>query len=80
MTAAKNHNLIVTPDNSPERFTAKEAALFRAGKCSWQVAYGMPWTEYCEVTSRPGASFGHCVAHDAEMTIDYWPDGSPRPA
>lgn len=72
------HDRIVTPDTDPDRFTEDEAALFRAGKCGWLTAYGLPWMKWCEVASKPGASFGNCDEHDAEMLVEYYPDGTPR--
>ena len=42
-----NHDRIVTPTSDPERWHEEEEALFNAGKCSWQTAFGMPWIEYC---------------------------------
>jgi hypothetical protein len=72
------HNQVITPDSSPDRFTAEETALFRAGRCGWVTAYGLPWTEHCGKRSKPGASFGNCPEHDAELLEEYYPDGSPR--
>jgi hypothetical protein len=72
------HNRVITPGNSPDRFTEEEAALFRDGKCGWQTAYGMPGTEYCGQPSQPGASFGHCPEHNEEMLEGHFPDGTPR--
>jgi hypothetical protein len=53
----------VTPQTSPGRFTKEEAALFNAGKCSCQTAYGTPYTEHCGEPSQPGADFGDCPEH-----------------
>jgi hypothetical protein len=72
------HNRVITPDNSPDRFTEEEAALFRAGRCGWVTGYGLPWTEHCGKRSKPGASFGNCPEHDAELLEEYYPDGTPR--
>jgi hypothetical protein len=74
------HDRIITPDTDPDRFTPEEAALFRAGECSWQIS-DAGWDsreEYCERTSKPGASFGNCPEHDADMLVDHFPDGTPR--
>ena len=73
-----DHDRIITPDTDPDRFTEDEVTLFRAGKCPWQTGYGLPWTEYCEAPSRPGASFGHCPLHDEELLLDHFPDGTRR--
>lgn len=72
------HDHIITPGNSPERFTAEERALFEEGKCCWLTSYGTPWDEYCAAPSEPGASFGHCAEHNAQMLENYYPDGSRR--
>ena len=56
----------VTPSTSPDRFTPEEKALFDAGKCSRQTAYGLPHTEYCGQPSQPGADFGDCAEHAGE--------------
>jgi hypothetical protein len=82
MTTASVHDRIVTPDTDPDRWTEEEAALFRAGKCAWQVSDG-GWgsgEKYCGEPSRtdPPASFGHCDRHDAEMLVEHYPDGTPR--
>jgi len=69
---------IVTPYTAPDRFTDIERELFDAGKCSWQTAYGMPYTEYCGRPSKKGASFGNCAEHESELLTDYFPDGTPR--
>lgn len=71
---------IITPDTDPDRWDPAEAALFRAGKCSQQISDG-GWgsgDQYCGAPSKPGASFGHCDLHDAEMLVQFWPDGTPR--
>jgi hypothetical protein len=74
------HNRIITPDTDPDRFTDEEAAMFRAGTCGWQTAYGMPWDEHCGAPSKPGASFGNCAEHEAQLAEDgYYPDGTRRP-
>lgn len=53
----------VNPLTAPARFLPEEVALFEKGRCSWQTAYGMPWTEYCEAPSKPWADFGYCEYH-----------------
>jgi hypothetical protein len=58
--------MTVTPSTDPDRFTPEEKALFDAGKCSRQTAYGTPYTEYCGQPSQPGADFGHCAEHAGE--------------
>jgi hypothetical protein len=74
-----DHMRIVTPDTEPSRFTALELAFYRQGKCGWQLAYGTGGAdEYCANPSKPGASFGHCAEHEAELLEEYFPDGSPR--
>lgn len=70
----------VTPETDPDRWTPQEAALFRAGRCSYQVSDG-GWGSgppYCGDPSKPGASFGHCARHDAEMLVDHFADGTDR--
>jgi hypothetical protein len=48
------HDRIVTPDTDPDRWTAEETAIFRAGNCPWQTAYGTGYAaEYCEAPSEP---------------------------
>jgi hypothetical protein len=74
-----DHNRPVTPASDPERWHEEEAALFNAGKCSWQTEYGMrPLSRYCGETSRPGASFGYCGEHESELLEAHFPDGTPR--
>lgn len=69
---------MVTPETDPDRFTDDEAAAFRRGVCG-QTGYGYWGNEICGQPSKPGASFGNCELHDAEMLVDCWPDGTPRP-
>jgi hypothetical protein len=76
----EDHNRIITPDTDPNRFTEEETRLFREGKCSQLVAHGMPWDEHCGKPSEPGASFGNCAGHNAELLEDAYPDGTPRPS
>jgi hypothetical protein len=57
--------MTATPATNPECFGPEETALFDAGKCSRQVAYGTPHSEYCGQTSQPGADFGDCPEHAA---------------
>lgn len=74
-----DRNRIVTPYTDHGRFLSEEKALFDAGKCSWQTGYGTGLTsEYCGQPSKPGASFGHCAVHEAELLESFYPDGSPR--
>jgi hypothetical protein len=73
-----NRNRIVPLSTDPDRFTEEERALFAAGQCGWLVSYGMPWSTHCGKPSKPGASFGHCAEHEAELLEDFWPDGSRR--
>jgi len=73
------HDRIITPDTDPDRFTKDEAAIFREGRCSEVTEYGTgPEIVYCREPSAPGASFGHCALHNAELLIDYFPDGTRR--
>ena len=75
------HDTIVTPDIDPDRFTAEETALFRRGRCGWVTEYGNgagPAVVHCGKPSKPGASFGNCAGHDAELMADHWPDGTSR--
>lgn len=71
------HDTIVTPDVDPGRFTPEEAAQFYAGKCQWMV-HGSWHSEFCGAPSKPGASFGNCDEHDAELLVEHWPDGTDR--
>ena len=64
--------LPITPYNEPERFTAEERAMFLAGECGFQTAYGMPWTAYCQETSDPLADFGFCTEHAHDVEIGAW--------
>jgi hypothetical protein len=76
---ALSHDRIITPGTDPDRFTEDEAALFRAGKCGWVTESGMsPTIKHCRKRSKPGASFGNCAEHDAEMLEDFYNDGSRR--
>ncbi len=79
MLARSGHDRIITPDTDPDRFTAEEEAYFRAGKCGMTTGYGLPWTEHCGQPSEPGASFGNCAEHNAELLEDFYPDGTRRP-
>lgn len=76
----EDHERIVTPYSDPDRWDADEKALFDAGKCSWQIAYGGPGLgpQFCERPSRPAASFGYCAEHEAELLEEYHADGTPR--
>jgi hypothetical protein len=70
---------IITPDSDPDRFLPAEVALFRRGRCSWQTENGNGrGPRFCGVPSKPGASFGYCPGHTAELLEDFWPDGSRR--
>lgn len=71
-------NRVVTPDTEPDRFTEEETAMFRRGECGWQIAYGLPWSKFCLKQPKPGASFGFCARHEAELLEDFYPDGTPR--
>jgi hypothetical protein len=51
-----------------DRFTDDEWRLYKAGKCCWQTAYGMPWMAYCGKRSKRGHPFGYCREHAREMT------------
>lgn len=74
-----DRNMIVTPDNSPDRFTEEEAEYFRQGRCCWLVEYGNGRGEiHCGERSEPGASFGYCAEHNAELLEEHHPDGSRR--
>jgi hypothetical protein len=73
------HDRVVTPDTDPDRFTDEEVALFRAGKCGEVVEYGNGrGVIHCGAPSRPGASFGSCEEHEAEMLECHFSDGTPR--
>jgi hypothetical protein len=69
------------PDSAPGRWQADEIALFRAGRCSWQTSYGTGLGDtWCGKPSKPGASFGFCPEHSAELLEGHYRDGTPRPA
>lgn len=71
------HDRIITPDTDPDRFTEQEADAFRRGVCG--VPCNGYWgAEICGKPSRPGASFGNCAEHEAQLLEDYWPDGTSR--
>jgi hypothetical protein len=53
------------------QFTDTEWKLFKAGKCCWQTAYGMPWIRYCKKRSQPGHVYGYCRAHARELAEQY---------
>lgn len=73
------HDRIITPDNSPDRFTEDEAEIYHRGRCGWIVESGtVRGIVYCLGQSKPGASFGNCEEHDEELLMDFWPDGTPR--
>lgn len=72
------HHRMITPGTDPDRFTEDEAAAFWRGVCG-QTGYGYWGNEICGQPSKPAASFGYCDLHNAEMLVDYWPDGTPRP-
>ena len=57
----------ITPYTHPDRFTEEEAAYFDAGLCGYQTDYGLPWDKHCEEPSEPGADFGFCPAHAAQV-------------
>jgi hypothetical protein len=71
------HDRMVTPETDPDRFTEDEAATFWRGVCG-QTGYGYWGNEICGRPSKPGASFGNCDEHDADMLECHWPDGTPR--
>lgn len=73
-----DHNRIITPTSDPDRWTEEDVDLFNAGQCSWQTSFGMPWMEHCGQPSKPGASFGYCPEHEAELLEKHFPDGTPR--
>lgn len=73
------HDKIVTPDTDPDRFTKEEARMFRMRLCGWLIESGdHPEAVRCGKASKPGASFGNCDEHDAEMLVDNFPDGAFR--
>jgi hypothetical protein len=80
MTSQGDRTRIVTPYTDPDRWTEEETALFDEGRCSWDVGvqYFGQTDHLCGAPSEPGASFGHCAAHSAEMLETCYPDGSPR--
>ena len=57
----------ITPYTSPDCFTKEEKAMYDASQCGYQIAYGLPWTVYCKKPSAPGADFGHCQMHAAQV-------------
>lgn len=54
------------PDPDRARFTDHEWALYQAGKCCYQTAYGLPWMEFCELPSVPDHPLGYCHNHESE--------------
>jgi hypothetical protein len=74
---ANAHDRIVTPDTDPDRFTEQEADAFRRGVCG-TTGYGYYGGEICGQPSKPGASFGNCAEHEAQLLEDYWPAGTSR--
>jgi hypothetical protein len=74
----EDHNRIVTPYTDPARFDEEDRELFDAGQCTWQTGFGLPWTEVCGQPSKPGASFGYCAEHEAELLEEHYLDGTPR--
>lgn len=75
--AATAHDRIITPGTDPGRFTRQEAAAFRRGVCG-QTGYGSAGGDICGRPSKRGASFGNCDEHNADMLVDYRPDGTRR--
>jgi hypothetical protein len=74
-----DHNRIVTPSTDPGRFTADEREAFEAGRCSELLESGVfPTPKVCGRPSAPGASFGLCAEHYADMLDAHYPDGTPR--
>ena len=71
------HDRIVTPDTDPDRFTEQEADTFRRGVCG-RTGSGYWGGGICGQPSKPGASFGYCEEHYAELLEDFWPDGTSR--
>jgi hypothetical protein len=72
-------NRIVTPYTDPDRFTPEEKAAFDAGACCEDI--GRDWTQpdnLCRRPSKPGAPFGYCAEHEADLLENHWPDGTPR--
>jgi hypothetical protein len=49
------------------RFTDTEWAIYKAGRCCWQTAYGTPHIRYCRKRSKRGQRFGFCAQHDREL-------------
>jgi hypothetical protein len=47
------------------RWTDEERTHWQAGRCAWQTAYGLPWTEYCQEPV-DSATEVYCSAHWAE--------------
>lgn len=64
----------ITPYTHPERFTDEEKAMYDAGLCGYQTAYGGvsaygEWDAYCTEPSMPGADFGFCTEHTADIAL-----------
>jgi len=75
----ERHNKVITPKMDPSRFTADEKAVFDKGLCGWIIESGtINGIVYCGKPSKPGATFGLCEAHEAELLEDYYPDGGRR--
>lgn len=75
-----DHNRTVTPATDPDRWTDEETAFYNQGKCSWDVGvlYFGQTDNLCGKPSKPGASFGNCTEHEADLLENHYPDGSPR--
>ncbi|MCF6467440.1 hypothetical protein FAF44_03295 [Nonomuraea sp. MG754425] len=61
----------ITPESHPCRWLAEEVALFRQGRCSWQVEFGNGnGIVYCLLPSDSEADFGHCTEHALAVEED----------
>jgi hypothetical protein len=48
------------------RFTDHEWALYQAGRCCYQTAYGLPWSAWCEQPRLEDHPLGYCAEHARE--------------
>ncbi|MEV0236830.1 hypothetical protein [Nonomuraea sp. NPDC050786] len=66
----------ITPDTHPGRWLAEEVALFRQGRCSYDIGSASGRAAYCGDTSDPEADFGHCREHalrvEEEGGANWW--------
>ncbi|MEW1842657.1 hypothetical protein AB0392_32335 [Nonomuraea angiospora] len=66
----------ITPDTHPGRWLAKEVALFRQSRCSYDIGSVSGRAAYCGDSSDAEADFGHCREHALAVEdgggANYW--------